>query len=154
MSLRKRILCGVFSLGLAVAWLILAIEIMQAGQAVNAQIAPQASPISYHPLVLRYYPSPAGSYICDEYEFGLIWLTEVITLNADGSSVYYGAADDQTRSESMVVTGTWVYTPTASQVGFTNFRWLTATYESPDRLWASDYLEPIGFEIAIECDRR
>ena len=29
--------------------------------------------------------TPAGAYYCYEYEFSLIWTTEVITLNPDGS---------------------------------------------------------------------
>jgi hypothetical protein len=92
--------------------------------------------------------SPSGSYYCYEYEFGLIWTSEVITLNTDGSSMYsyYPPYTD-------FVTGTWAYTPSIPQVEFTNFRWTTATYEAPDRLWASRYLPHVDFEIAIDCGR-
>src|SRR5689334_672662 len=62
-------------------------------------------------------PSPAGAYNCNEYEFGLIWTTEVITLSVDGSSFYEYHGPYQTG----IVTGTWVYTPTTQEVGFTNF---------------------------------
>jgi hypothetical protein len=92
---------------------------------------------------------PVGSYDCLEYEFGLIWTSEVITLYKDGSSIYNYAPP-----YSGIVTGTWVYTPTAQLVGFTNFRWLTATYEAPDRLWAKRYLPHVDFEIALSCLRR
>lgn len=108
----------------------------------------QNGPSLYVPAVFS-AASPAGSYLCYEYEFGLIWTSEVITLNIDGSSVYNYAPP-----YSGVVTGTWVYTPTIQQVGFTNFRWLTATYEAPDRLWASRYLPHVDFTIAIDCGRR
>jgi hypothetical protein len=90
--------------------------------------------------------NPAGAYFCYEWEFGLIWMEEVITLSVDGSSAYdlpYGG----------VVTGTWVYTPSSEEVGFTNFHWLTATFQPPNRLWASKYLTYTGFEIAISCNR-
>jgi hypothetical protein len=93
--------------------------------------------------------SPAGRYTCYEYEFGLVWTWEVVTLNADGGSVYeypppYGST----------VTGTWTYSPAALEVQFTNFRWLTATFDAPDRLWASEYLPGPDFEVALECMRR
>jgi len=93
--------------------------------------------------------SPEGSYWCDEYEYGLIWTAEVITLNADGTSVY-----EYYPPYSGIVTGTWVYTPATQEVGFTNFRWLTATYQAPGRLWARRYLPEVGFEIALACKRR
>ena len=93
--------------------------------------------------------SPAGRYNCLEYEFGLIWTSEVITLHPDGSSVYaYGPPYGGT------VTGTWAYVPALQAVQFTHFRWPTATYEAPDRLWASEYLSGPGFEIRLECARR
>jgi hypothetical protein len=93
--------------------------------------------------------SPVGSYFCYEYEFGLIWTSEVITLNTDGSSIYAYSPP-----YSNVVTGTWVYTPSIQEVSFTNFHWPTATYEAPDRLWASRYLPHVDFTIAIDCGRR
>ncbi len=92
--------------------------------------------------------SPAGAYYCYESEFAMIWRTEVITLNADGSSIY---AYYPPHFSS--VTGTWVYTPSTEVVGFTNFTWLTTTFQPPDRLWASQYLTQAGFEVAISCNR-
>lgn len=92
---------------------------------------------------------PTGSYSCLEYEFGLIWFSEVITLNADGSSIYDFAPPYLT-----TMTGTWTYTPSIRQVGLTNFRWPSATYEAPNRLWASEYLPEPDFEVALECRRR
>jgi hypothetical protein len=114
-----------------------------AGQA-GAQ-SPQNA--AYLPAV--YYPStPAGSYTCLEYEFGLIWATETITLYEDGRSVYaYGSPGGDT------LTGTWVFTPALSTVAFTGFRWPTATYQFPARLYASRYLDHVDFEIALACRR-
>ncbi len=102
----------------------------------------------YLPLIVG-PPSPEGSYWCNEYEYGLIWTTEVITLNADGTSVY-----EYHLPYSGIATGTWVYTPTTNEVGFTNFRWLTATYQAPGRLWAWRYLPESGFDIALDCGRQ
>lgn len=92
---------------------------------------------------------PTGSYTCLEYEFGLVWTSEIITLNADGSSIY-----DFSPPYLTTMTGTWTYTPSIRQVGLTNFRWPTATYEAPNRLWASEYLPEPDFEVALECQRR
>lgn len=101
----------------------------------------------YLPLIIK-SPSPAGSYWCNEYEYGLIWTQDVITLNADGTSVY------EYYYPPYFATGTWVYTPATQEVGFTNFRWLTATYEAPWRLWARRYLPESGYEIALDCGRQ
>ncbi len=103
----------------------------------------------YLPLVACSTPSPAGSYFCNEYEYGLIWSSEVITLNVDGTSVY-----SYNPPYAGVVTGTWVYTPATREVGFTNFRWLTATFYAPDRIWATRYVPEVGFWIALDCARR
>lgn len=94
-------------------------------------------------------PPPTGTYTCLEYEFGLVWFSEVITLNGDGSSIY-----DFDPPYLTTMTGTWTYTPSIRQVGLTNFRWPTATYEAPNRLWASEYLPEPDFEVALECRRR
>ena len=102
----------------------------------------------YIPLVFA-PPSPAGSYWCNEYEFGLIWTSEVITLYRDGSSIYvYGPPYEG------VVTGTWAYTTERREVRFTGFRWPTATYEVEGVLWARRYLADVGFEVAVVCTRR
>jgi hypothetical protein len=93
--------------------------------------------------------SPAGAYNCNEYEFGLIWTTEVITLSVDGSSIYA-----YNPPYTAIVTGTWEYSPTAQEIEFTGFRWVTATVELPNRLWASRYLPGPGFEIGVDCNRR
>jgi hypothetical protein len=93
--------------------------------------------------------SPAGSYTCLEYEFGLVWASEVITLNPDGSSIY-----DFTPPYLSTMTGTWALVPATWEVQFTHFSWPTATYDAPDRLWASEYLPEPGFEVRLECARR
>ncbi len=108
----------------------------------------QPAAASYLPSVLA-TESPAGSYYCYEYEFGLIWSADVITLNVDGTSEY-----SYCYPSGYLPTGTWVYTSSIRQVGFTNFRWLTTTYEAPDRLWAWRYLPHAGFEIGIDCYRQ
>jgi hypothetical protein len=114
---------------------------------IRAQLAPAADQAVFLPAI--YGPaSPAGTYTCYEYEFGLVWTTEVITLSVDGSSVYAYSPP-----YTAVVTGTWVYTPTIQEVGFTNFRWLTATVQLPDRLWASRYVPHAGFEVALSCSK-
>src|SRR5262249_24347147 len=102
----------------------------------------------YLPVVYS-QPSPAGTYDCNEYEFGLIWTTDVITLSVDGSSIYA-----YNPPASSIVTGTWTYSPTAQEIAFTGFRWITATVELPNRLWARKYLPDPGFEIGLECARR
>jgi hypothetical protein len=102
----------------------------------------------YLPLISR-APSPEGSYWCNEYEYGLIWTTEVITLNADGTSVY-----EYHPPYPGIATGTWVYTSATQEVGFTNFRWLTATYQAPGRLWAQRHLPEVEFDIALDCERQ
>jgi len=93
--------------------------------------------------------SPAGSYSCTETEYSLIWRMDVITLNADGSSVYnytYGPT-------SGIDHGTWVYTPTTREVGLTGFRWRTATFRPPDWLDSSFYVAHAGVELALYCQR-
>lgn len=132
----------------AFALLCLWLAAMHAGRGTFAQAPPQARPPGYLPVILS-ESSPAGSYDCLEYEFGLIWTSEVITLNANGSSVY-----DYDPPYSGVITGAWTYTPSIREVGFTGSRWPTATYILPDRLWARKYLEHAGFEIALSCSRR
>ena len=113
----------------------------------RAQLAPAAGQAIFLPAI--YGPtSPAGTYNCLEYEFGLVWTTEVITLSVDGSSVYA-----YNPPYAAVITGTWTYTPTVQEVGFTNFRWLTATVELPDRLWNRRYLPQAGFEVALSCSK-
>ena len=102
----------------------------------------------YLPLVFGLRP-PSGSYFCNEYEFGLIWTSEVITLNPDGSSIYA-----YNPPYAGIVTGSWVYTPNLQEIGFTNFRWLTATYDPPDSLRARRYLSEAGFEVALMCTRQ
>jgi len=100
------------------------------------------------PFISQGSISPAGAYHCDEIEYAMIWKTEVITLNTDGTHIW--AYD---RPGSSIVTGTWVYTPSAEVVGFTNFTWLTTTFQPPNRLWASQYITQAGFEVAISCNR-
>ena len=56
--------------------------------------------------------SPAGAYHCYEYEFGMAWSHEIITLNTDGSSIYAYIFPDRN------ATGTWDYTPSTEVVSF------------------------------------
>lgn len=114
----------------------------------RAQLAPAASQAIFLPAIYG-SASPTGTYDCLEFEFGLVWATEIITLSVDGSSVY-----EYRPPYTAVVTGTWVYTPTTQQVGFTNFRWITATVDLPDRLSASRYVPQAGFEVALSCNKR
>lgn len=125
---------------------------MASGIQPRSHLAEQFAPPVYLPSVFStesIFRSPAGVYQCLEYEFGLIWTTEVITLNADGSSIYNYAPP-----YTGMMTGSWVYTPANQLVGFTNFRWLTATYAAPERLRARRYLPQVDFEIALECLRQ
>ena len=105
----------------------------------------EADHLVYIPVVFG-PASPAGVYNCNEYEFGLIWRSGAITLSADGKSVYAIGVG--------TVTGTWVYTPAVQEVGFTNFGWLTATFQSPNSLYVSKYLPEPGFSIALSCGKR
>jgi hypothetical protein len=125
-------------------------EAARPSQALGAQ-APAAGKAIYLPMIYgrQSGPSPAGTYDCYETEFSQIWTTEVITLSVDGSSIYAYNPPYQD-----IVAGTWVYTPTAQEVGFTNFRWITATVELPNRLSAHKYLSGPGFEIGLSCARR
>lgn len=141
------------------AWMVLAtllalgvlgvsVQTMKPSPDVYAQSTIHGGNTLYLPMIMG-GQSPGGSYYCLEYEFGLIWTSEVITLNTDGTSVYA-----YNPPYSGIVTGTWIYTAAIQEVGFTNFRWLTATYEMPNRIWASRYLTQTGFVIAINCNRQ
>ncbi len=89
---------------------------------------------------------PSGVFVCNEYEAGVIWATEVITLLRNGESAYAYPPP-----YAGVVTGTWVYTPQTQELGFTEFRWQTATLVLPDRIWARQWLPGPEFEIGLEC---
>lgn len=133
------------AVALALALLLAAIGFLHSGRPL---LAAEVTPRLYLPSVLRPAYNPAGSYECLEYEFGLVWDWEVITLTADGASLY------AYRWQTAPLTGTWRYTSATQEVQFTNFRWPTATYLAPDRLWASRYLPEPDFEIALSCTRR
>lgn len=133
-------------MGLVLVVLVLGV-FRYAGEA-RAQFMVEAANHAFLPVVYYQHP-PAGSYYCLEYEFGLIWTSETITLNQDGSSIYV-----YDPPYTGVVTGTWSYTPAIQEVGFTNFRWPTATYKSPDVLYASKYLQHVDFEIALYCQKQ
>ena len=98
----------------------------------HAQALPQNDVVIFLPVIMA-PASPAGSYHCLEYEFGLIWSSETITLNVDRTSIY-----DYDPPYVATVTGTWAYSPTIQEVSFTNFRWVTTTYEIPNHLWQDD----------------
>lgn len=133
------------------AALVLSLSLVGIGLALAEPVSPSQGEDGaqiYLPLILK-TSSPAGVYGCNEYENGLIWTADVITLNADGTSVY-----EYYPPYPGIATGTWVYTPSTQEVGFTNFRWwLTATYESPGRLWARQDLGG-NHEVALDCGRR
>lgn len=76
----------------------------------------------------------AGVYDCLEYEFGLVWTSDIVTLYPDGTSRY-----EYSPPYANITTGTWVYTPTAQEVQLTGFRWITATVQFPDRFYASRF---------------
>ena len=141
----KHLFRASLALTIACAALFILLNITYADETLASSSAPVDDVYLYLPMIAG-ETNPAGAYFCYEWEFGLIWMEEVITLSVDGSSVYdlpYGG----------VVTGTWVYKPDIEEVGFTNFHWLTATFQPPNRLWASKYLTYTGFEIAISCNR-
>lgn len=138
---------AILALALAGAALVTLLKITTADETLASPSAPVKDVYLYLPFIYS-TTTPAGAYYCYEWEFGLIWTGEAITLNVDGSSVYaYDPPYDG------IVTGTWVYTPVIEEVGFTNFHWLTTTFLPPNYLWASKYLTYAGFEIAISCDR-
>lgn len=122
------------------------LNVTRANQPIRLPSSPAEDSFVFLPVIYG-LPSPAKAYYCYEWEFGLIWTSEVITLDTSGSSTYVYHTPDS------IVTGTWVYTPAIQEVGFTNFRWLTTTYQPPGWLWARRYLTYTGFEIAVSCNR-
>ena len=145
-DLLHRIACLVLALCLALLSLVVTIHALMA---VSEQPAtPAQDEITHYLPVIHATDSPAGSYYCYEYEFGMIWSADVITLNVDGTSEY-----EYCHPYTNSPTGTWSYNYSIRQVEFTGFRWMTATFEAPDRLWARRYLPQVGFEIAIQCYR-
>lgn len=133
----------------ALAALLLALGLLDAGHFLPARAGDDATH-AYLPFALvSTSATPDGSYNCYEYEFGMIWTSEVITLNPDGSSLYAFRPPYVS-----TVTGTWTFIPAIREVQFTRFSWPTATFDAPDRLWASKYLPGPDFEIALECGRR
>ena len=147
--MRKRV-CAVLPVSAAVALVWVVLSALRTGYAFDPGGASVDRPRVLLPTIFALdSQSPVGVYDCLEYEFGLIWTSEVVALNPDGSSLYeYGPPYVQT------VTGTWAYVPATREVQFTNFRWPTATYRLPDRLWAWRYLPGPGFDIALSCGRR
>jgi len=95
-------------------------------------------------------PSPEGIYNCNEYEFGLIWTTDVITLSHDMSSAY-----EFIYQSAPVITGTWTYTPTTQEVALRNFHWPIVTFHPPDGLSQSSTITNTGkpFEVGIWCGK-
>lgn len=132
---------------IACAALFTLLKITYADETRASSSAPVQDVYLYLPIIAM-EANPAGNYYCHEWEFGLIWTGEAISLSVDGSSVYV-----YDPPYAGIATGTWVYTPSSEEVGFTNFRWLTATFLPPNRLWASKYLSYAGFEIAMSCSR-
>ncbi len=103
----------------------------------------------YLPVILGPFRL-AGIYDCVEYEFGLIWTSDVITLHPNGDSTYAYEPP-----HGGIVTGTWTYTPETRLVGFTEFRWETATVElTLERLWAARQFTAPDYEIRLECQLR
>ncbi len=90
--------------------------------------------------------SPVGIYDCLEYEWGLIWMHEMIVLLENGVSLYpYSSYYPTVRQ------GTWGYTSTTQVITLTNFLWESVSYQPPDHLWASRIIS--DFEIAISCSK-
>ncbi|MFN2180771.1 MAG: hypothetical protein ACK2UR_21215 [Candidatus Promineifilaceae bacterium] len=137
---------AVWRLTLVFLALVVGLALMGGGRSMAGAVIEDSSEV-FLPLI--YYPStPAGTYFCLEYEFGLIWTSERITLYEDGSSLYeYEAPYGGTNS------GTWTYNPALNEVEFTGFRWQAATYRFPNALYASKYLPQVDFEIAVYCER-
>ena len=126
--------------------LVVTLALVGRGRSTAAAVVEDSSEI-FLPVI--YYPStPAGTYFCLEYEFGLIWTSERITLYEDGSSLY-----EYNLPYSDTVNGTWTYNPALNEVEFTGFRWQTAEYRFPNALYASKYLPQVDFEIAVYCER-
>jgi len=133
---------------LALGTLVFSAQAMSPSRDVYTKSGANGGYVLYLPILMG-DSSPAGNYYCLEYEYGLIWTSEVITLNPDGTSVYvYNPPYPGT------VTGTWSYTASTQEVQFTNFRWQTATYVMPYRIWASRYVPQTGFDVAISCSRQ
>jgi hypothetical protein len=142
----KHLFRASLALTMACAALFTLLKITYADETLTSS-APVKDVYLYLPMI-HGSTAPAGAYHCYEWEFGLIWNEEAITLNVDGSSLYaYHPPLDP------IVTGTWVYTPSIQEVGFTNFRWLTATFRPPDDIWAYKYLIDVEFDIALTCGR-
>jgi hypothetical protein len=139
---------GLAAIATALILLCVLLETMRSSEKIKAQPSFTGDNSVFLPLVYHLTPL-VGTYDCYEYEFGLIWTTEVVTLNKDGSSLYVYSPP-----YAAIITGTWVYTPVIQEVGFTNFRWPTATFQLPDRLWASNYITPAGYEVALSCGKR
>lgn len=141
-----RMACISLAVCLALVSLVITINALAAVSPVPDSHA-QDEDLLYLPSI-RGTEGPAGSYYCYEYEFGMIWSADVITLNSDGTSEY-----EYCHPYINSPTGTWSYNYSIRQVGFTGFRWVTATFTAPDRLWARRYLPHVDFEIAIQCYR-
>ncbi len=143
----KHLIQAVAAAAVAFVVIFMLLGITYSSETKSAPLLPAGDTAVYLPIVFQPI-SPAGAYDCYEYEYGLIWTSEAITLSANGSSVY-----KYNPPYEAIVTGTWVYTPNIKEVGFTNFRWPTATFQTPNRLWASMYLTYAGFEIALSCGK-
>jgi len=143
-----RILYGLVSIIMAFFLLFITIEVIKANSDINYKLNAIENRNVYLPLIFASNISPAGSYYCLEYEFGLIWSSETVILENDGTSLYLYPQN------SKPVTGTWSYIQPIHEVSFTNFRWLTATFEIPNRLSNRKYLEQPGFWISISCTRQ
>ncbi len=143
----KQFLRTMLAATMAFASLFALLKVTSANETLAIPARPAQDELVFLPIIYG-STTPAGAYYCYEWEFGLIWTSETITLNVDASSIY---AYNPPYAD--IVTGSWVYTPSTKEVGFTNFRWLTTTFQPPDRLWASRYLTYAGFEIAISCNR-
>ena len=122
-------------------------QVIRLAYPASASSSPHGNHTLFLPMVSK-SPSLPGTYACLEWEFGLVWSSDVITLSADGSAIY-----QYNPPYTAIVTGTWSYTPILQEVGFTGFRWPTATVLSSGGLWARKYLPGPGFDIALSCSR-
>jgi hypothetical protein len=144
-----RVLSVISAVVFAILLLKLTFRTMQTASVAQSLSEQVTDSRQYMPLVNNSYHSPVGSYNCSESEWGFLWRREIITLSVDGSSVY-----TYLRPSMPTIKGTWVYTPEAQIIGFTNFSWKTASYISPNQIWARRYEPENEIDTILNCSRR
>lgn len=99
---------------------------------------------------ITYQPGPAGTYSCDEYQYGLIaWSEELEMLPGEVSAIRgVGEYADQ------VFTGTWSYNPATQVISLTVSRWPTVTFVQPDMLQAHGWSTKPIVELGLNCKQK